>query len=214
MKYAVRLRASYETLKTTIGDWALRCEKVLCYEHVEKRENIHCHLLLEGVYDSIDTLKRLMRTHGVDLKGAGQLSFKTKFKLSDGSSHTITDENKGRYITYMSKGKYDPMYNKGYEPSYILACKQAWTNYEHVSELQEQYNDFETHVAKALTEPRYAYLERLGPDKDFIRSQAFIFAFNASKRLVNRGMRNMWSNVYSTYCIRHELISQLNIPMV
>ncbi len=140
--YAVRLRSSYETLITTVADWALKCDKILCYEHPEKTDNIHCHLLLYGVYDSTDTLKRLMRSHGIELKGAGQISFKTSFKLNDGTKVDITDETIPKYITYMSKGIHNPKYNKGYEQSFVDACKAAWVVIKRTSKHVDRFNEF------------------------------------------------------------------------
>lgn len=214
LKYAVRLRASYETLRTTVAAWALRCEKVLCYQHEDRAENIHCHLLLEAVYDSVDTLKRDMRQHGIDLKGAGQLSFKTTYKMKDGTQMIISDATVPTYITYMSKGKYDPSYNKGYDPEFIAARKAAWVVHSSPDPVEDTHRDFETYVCKALTAPQYAIYEHTGPNKDLIRSLSFSYVFELRKRQWNRGTRNQWSDVYTTYCLRNNLIGQLNIPMV
>jgi len=214
MIYAVRLRASYETLRTTVSDWSLRSEKILCYEHNDKAENVHCHLLLEGVYDSVDTLKRLMRGHAVDLKGSGQLSFKKDFKLRDGTKALMTEETIPKYITYMSKGKYDPLFNKGYDPVFIAACKAAWFVHQIPDSVEETHGDFETFLCKELTAPEYAYTEHLGVTKDLIRSLSFKYVFNLRKRQWNRGTRNLWSDVYTTYCLRNNLINQIAIPMV
>lgn len=145
VNYAVRLRASYEALATTVADWATRSGKVLCYEHPEEN-NVHCHFLLYGVYDSVDTLKRDMRTHGIDLKGAGQLSFKTSFKLKDGTKVDINDETLPKYITYMSKGKYDPKYNKGYDSEYLQSCKEKWINHIRDPIHIQRYHEFIQYV--------------------------------------------------------------------
>lgn len=126
VNYAVRLTASFETLQTTVADWAMVSKHILCYEHPEPG-NIHCHLLLYGVYQTTENLKTIMRSHGVALKGAGQLSFKTTF-TENKVKIEITDETIPKFITYMSKGKYDPKYNKGYD-EIIPTCKSAWITY-------------------------------------------------------------------------------------
>ena len=205
--YAVRLRASWDALQTTIGQWALRCDKVLVYEHAERHENLHCHLLLEGVSCSIDTLKNDMRAHGLDLKGAGQLSFKTKFKLRSGDTVNITDDNKGRYVCYMSKGKYDPKYNKGYEPEWIALMKSHWVVYDNTPEhpLKQVYDDFETFVSKKQSLLENQIYERIGLNKDIIRAWAFDYTFALNKHIIHRGMKTQWACVYETFCIRHKL---------
>jgi len=213
--YAVRLRASWDAIQTTIGQWALRCDKILCYEHDERHENIHCHLLLEGVSCSIDTLKGDMRQHGIDLKGAGQLSFKTKFKLRDGTVVNITDANKGRYVTYMSKGKYDPKYNKGYEPDWIALQKSHWIEYDNTPEhpFKQVYDDFETFVCKALTAPEYAMVEYQGLSKDRVVILAYNYTFALHNRMCHRGMRQHMTDCIDTYCLRHNLMTALNIRL-
>lgn len=145
VNYAVRLRAPYVELQTTVADWALQADKVLCYEHPDKRENVHCHLLLVGVYISTDTLKGIMRRHGIALKGSGQVSFKTSFK-SNGISMDITDETISKYITYMSKGKYDAKYNKGYTQEELDACKARWITYYSKPSMLQEYDDFKQYV--------------------------------------------------------------------
>lgn len=143
--YAVRVRMSYETLATTCADWSLKSEKMLCYQHDDKKENIHCHFLLVGVYDSTDTLKRLLKTHGL-LPKASDWSFKSKFKLKDGTVVDITDETIPQYITYMSKGKYEPSYNKGYDTEFLDLCKSKWVTYTRDPVYLQDYYEFIDYV--------------------------------------------------------------------
>jgi hypothetical protein len=98
-----------------ISDWALRSNQVVVYEHPEEG-NVHCHALLVGVYDTTNTLRNDLKKHNVPLKGAGQLSFKT------------AEDDYQRYITYMSKGKYDPKYNKGFQMRNYSILRQHGLN--------------------------------------------------------------------------------------
>lgn len=126
---AVRLTASYETLRSTVSDWSMVSKYLIVYEHPEP-DNIHCHLLLTGVYCSDQHLKDLMWDHGVSVKGSGQLSFKATYKDKvTGRKVDITDETTPKYITYMSKGKYDPKYNKGFADEDIIAYKSLWVDF-------------------------------------------------------------------------------------
>lgn len=143
VNYAVRLRASYEDLRQVVGDWATVADKVLCYQHSERKDNIHCHLLLTGVYQSTDTLKRSLVKHGLALKGAGQLSFKTTFKDSlTKVVFDITDETIPKYITYMTKGSNPVLYNKGYDTDFLEQCRSKWVTYKKSDKDEEMYNEF------------------------------------------------------------------------
>jgi len=65
--------------------------------------------------------------HGVPVKGSGQLSFKATYKDKvTGRKVDITDETIPKYITYMSKGKYDPKYNKAFTDENIGYYKSLW----------------------------------------------------------------------------------------
>ena len=45
--YAVRITHSYEVAKPIVHLWAMKCEKILAYEHLgERTGKIHIHLLL------------------------------------------------------------------------------------------------------------------------------------------------------------------------
>jgi len=139
--YAVRLRAPYDTLRQTISDWTGKASSVVAYEHPEEG-NIHCHILLMGVYDSEQTLKNIMKKHGVGLKGAGQLSFKTTFKNPEKVKIDITEESALKFITYMSKGKYEPKFYTGYTPETLAVCKSEWTEYKRKSPDEQLYHSF------------------------------------------------------------------------
>ena len=213
--YAVRLRASYEALQGTIGAWALRCDGVLCYEHVERAENIHCHLLLDNVGCSIDTLKGIMRQHGIDLKGAGQLSFKTKYKLACGDVVNITADNLGKYITYMTKGKYDPKYNKGYDPARIAQLKSEWVVYSNPYEhpLKEHMRGFDTFVSKKLSDVQNDMYNRIGLNKDIVRKWTFAYCSQLYEGNIHRQFKNLWGSMYETYCVRHKLLTDEQIQL-
>lgn len=139
--YAVRIRVPFETLRSTVSSWALKAERILAYEHPEP-DNIHCHLLLYGVRDTSDNLKKIMWKHGVDAHGAGQVSFKTTFKDTQKNVVGINDETIPKYITYMSKGKYDPKYFNHYTEAYLGERKEAWVDYKRCSSHEQLYKEF------------------------------------------------------------------------
>lgn len=144
VNYAVRLRAPVEDLRRVCGDYALLADKVLCYQHDDDKDNIHCHLLLTNVYKTDETLKGVLRKYGLTLKGAGQLSYKTSFKDPETKVKLdITDDTIPKYITYMTKGKHDASYIKGFEKEYLDERKAAWVKYEKTSPQVKLYKEFE-----------------------------------------------------------------------
>ena len=139
--YAVRLRAPYDSLRQCISRYAMKAEKVVVYEHPEEG-NIHCHLLLYGVRDTADNLKKILWEH-VSLKGGGQLSYKTTFKDKITKTvHDVNDETIPKYITYMSKGKYEPKYFTGYDKTFIDDCKSQWVEHKRRSADEILYISF------------------------------------------------------------------------
>lgn len=112
--YAVRLTHSYESCRVVVGLWAMRCEKVLVYEHIGSRTGkTHVHLALLGTNVDKKQLRNIAASTKLPVTGNEWCSFKTWDKNSE-------------YITYMSKGQIDPKYNKGYEPAELEAFKSRW----------------------------------------------------------------------------------------
>ena len=200
VNYAVRLRAPYADLATTVADWAMLAEKLLCYEHPEEN-NQHCHFLLVGVRVTVETLKGHYRRHGLELRGAGQVSFKTTFKNRTGVVLAIDDETIPKYITYMSKGKYDPSYNKGYEPEFIEQCKSAWIDYkasEPVTRDKEMLGDFSNHLMDYIKLQRIDDIASLSVEA--VRVLAFKFSVDRAFGVVNVQTRKDASMLYTSVC--------------
>ena len=126
--YAIRVRVSWKEFEGSMGDWGLLSRHAIAYEHPEPG-NIHCHVLLTGVHCSDETLKNVMRGHNLKLKGNKQWSFKQSFKNPQDEVIEITPETWPKYISYMSKGKYDPKYVQGFSEEIVADCKAAWVDY-------------------------------------------------------------------------------------
>lgn len=208
--YAVRLRASAELLMPVAAAWALQADKVLMYEHPEDG-NIHCHFLLEGVYCTVETLKNAYKSLGIQLRGPGQVSFKTSYKAGP-TTIDISEQTKGRYITYMTKGKYDPSYNKGYDPEYLEVCKAAWTTYGHVQTKDELYYGNFCNYLLDYCKSKHIDAESLRAPE--VRSVAFSFAVSQAHGIVNVQTRKMASMCYTSYAFAFGLLnaSQIFLP--
>lgn len=92
------------------------CESLIAYEHSEKADNIHVHLLLLKCQVSTDTLKNYIKSSGPVPPRAGNKFW--SFKTCDNDLKTP--------ITYMSKGKLDPFIVKGFTQEEINDCKDRW----------------------------------------------------------------------------------------
>jgi len=195
---AVRLTASFETLRTTVSDWSMVCKYLICYEHPEEN-NVHCHLLLTGVYCSDQHLKDVMRDHGVSLKGAGQLSFKATYKDQTLDRKVdITDETTPKYITYMSKGKYDPKYNKGFIESDIERYKSLWVDFTREPPSYLIYKEFTS---------KHPDL----PNKSEVLHAAHAYCMIKYKSHT-RQCRNEISTLIDDYCYYHGIDKQYQLP--
>jgi len=104
------------------GDWTTKgmrlvtelvskCEKAIFYEHpASESKGVHIHGLIFGYNKKEDTLRNF-------LKSVTEKSYEAKDKIRPRHKDSPpVDEN---YIGYMSKGKYDPKYNLGFDDGLV-----------------------------------------------------------------------------------------------
>ena len=116
--YCLRIHHPYEDAKRIFAAFALRCDKLVVYEHPAdgKTKRIHCHALLTGTNVDKKQLRNVAEgTHSVDVKGNGNMAF----------SEDEWDQDM-HFVTYMSKGKWDPKYYKGFSEEDITTAKSLW----------------------------------------------------------------------------------------
>lgn len=118
MNYFIRVRMSSEVITPSLEKIDKVCDKMIAYEHSEKADNIHCHMMLIGVNVSTDTLKNYIRGCGMVPPRAGNKFW--SFKSCDSDLQTP--------ITYMSKGKLTPFYIKGFTQEEVEICKDRWVD--------------------------------------------------------------------------------------
>lgn len=117
MLYAIRLTFPYEKLK----DFFDRFEKAVVYQHDadESVSRTHVHALLE-MSVSTDTAKNWV-TKSVGYRPKSDMwSFVSKLQ-----KQPVTME----YITYMTKGKLEPVMLKGYDKELCDKYKARWVNH-------------------------------------------------------------------------------------
>ena len=149
--YAVRVTHSWQQAQSIAHLWALRADKVLVYEHSKAtftaRDKTHIHMLL--VTTSVDKkqLRNIAKETVVPVKGNENMSFKT------------AEEPFGKYITYMTKGLLNPVYNKGFTPEELEECRLAWVDpNEYIKETpwSKLYDEWVKEAPQAPSPSQYA----------------------------------------------------------
>lgn len=157
MIYAIRLTCSYLALTTATDSGLIKSfmdyiteifATVVVYEHEDgKNENVHCHLFVNdenGI--TADAIKKSASFKALKI-GNRQHSFKTKFKdKQTGVIFDMTMENADKYITYMSKGKYEAKWFQGkWNESDLDELKNKWIAVPK-SKTKMQVEAFEKHL--------------------------------------------------------------------
>lgn len=127
--YFVRVRMTAHDMRYAFDKFSNVCENLVAYEHSDNAENIHCHLMLINCQVSTDSLKNYIRSCGNVPPRAGNKfwSFKT------------CSDDLDTPIVYMSKGKYDPCYNKSFSPEYLEEQKCKWITKPTLTQTKIQY---------------------------------------------------------------------------
>lgn len=130
--FFARISRPYSDLSGVIARWALRCDKVLVYEHIgSETEKVHIHAAIYGANCDKKTLKN-------DYK---------HLRLNGNEDHSWKEwDGVDTAVTYMTKGELDPKYNKGYTQARLDELKAAWVQpkeYEKKSKWQQLAEEFE-----------------------------------------------------------------------
>lgn len=115
-----------DKLLTFLQTVANRCEKFIVYRHPkEEAEREHIHALLYNTILIPKTLRDWCCNKLELQKGNENYSVGETYKVGK-QQVKMTELNYVRYIAYMSKGKYDPMYNKGFSETEIDAIRDSY----------------------------------------------------------------------------------------
>jgi hypothetical protein len=111
----VRISFPYDRIKTALAKVSEQSKAMVVYEHNDKVDNVHVHFLVVDPVISTDTMKNYIR------KDVGKVE-KTQwsFKKADDTS----------CITYMSKGKLEPVYCVNVPTDEIARLKALWVSKE------------------------------------------------------------------------------------
>jgi len=114
---AIRVSRSFEELRSVIEK--LDARRVVVYQHDSDEEvsRTHIHILVQDCNVEKLTFKRRIEAL-VGKVAASDWSFKA------------TDDNVGKYITYMSKGVLQPVYQRGYTDDEVAKFRASWVTHE------------------------------------------------------------------------------------
>jgi len=208
--YAIRLRRPYDSLKQSISAWSLECSKVVAYEHPEDG-NIHCHLAIMGYYGSKQHLKDVLNAHGQVFTPA-QWSFNTTFKAPGSKTCIdITDETLPGYITYMSKGKYEPKYLKGVSDALCEEQKTKWIDHKKRSEVwvksadRVMLDEFEEYLWRYQDTTGEALVAQRKIKE--IRGLAFTWSVAKHQGCVSMPARKLAKMLVDSYTLAYKLVT-------
>jgi hypothetical protein len=127
--FAFRISSLYDAVSVAISELINMSQQVIIYQH-EADEDVnrtHIHGLIMGCKRKEDTIRNKF------FKGTYESSdyeLKTTYKDRKGKSWPVDE----KYITYMSKGVLQPVYNKNFAPELVEEYRRQWVHYDKVEE--------------------------------------------------------------------------------
>lgn len=115
--YFCRIRVPYEKFSPVASLMSEKCERLIIYEHNDDPNNIHIHFYIQACQVSTDTLKNYCKRHGIT---GGKKGSNWSFKLARDTG----------CIKYMTKGKYEPKFVKGFTDDEVAEHKSLWEDRE------------------------------------------------------------------------------------
>lgn len=202
--YAVRISMAFNELIDLIthkGAWYDLADQIICYEHPSPpASRTHCHLLI------------INPTHCVR-------SFKDKSGLPNGgnsmwSFKPILKEEFAKYITYMSKGIYDPKEfqgrNKTYDAQSLDELKKKWISKPRVIKYSKSKQEYYDWLKNFKTKEQYnALVEnkdnliRDDPLIQIVKRDAGIYLIEKNDGFYNQNVANQITNFVRSFL--HEL---------
>lgn len=115
MDWFVRITETYEKLEGFIEKLAESCDKLVVYEHGEEVSRKHIHFYAVQCKIKTDAIKVRVKKH---LQVANYPKDKWAFE-------TAYDDG---CIVYMTKGKLEPVYCKGFTQEELIAYRDKWVD--------------------------------------------------------------------------------------
>jgi len=188
---AVRISMPYASLHDVVDGWRHLCSQLIVYEHPSEVANrVHCHMLIIDPHQCVRSFKN---ASGLKNGGNSLWSFKG-----------CKQEGFPKYITYMSKGIYDPSFSGGTLEQYtwkqLENFKNNWIDVPQgtprVTPGTQKWLDFRQYL---LTNPLWiAYVEV--PREE---AQVKIFVENIAKRYCIARWGGNWNQQCQNEIVSH-----------
>lgn len=172
---------------------------MLVYEHVGSvTEKVHIHLVIVEADTGKKWLRELGSRHGINLKGNKFCSFKE----FDGNETAMV---------YMTKGVYEPSFNKGFDPADIARWKSQWVDkpksrdamiYEHAFG-DAEYNKemYENWIKDHPIDPK-----EVCHQFKWVKAKSYTTALMNNGYIVNLKTINEYKMLVYTYCARNNVL--------
>lgn len=200
--YFVRITKAYHDVSGMITDWANRAAKVVCYEHVgTETEKVHIHVLLVDCEVEKKMLKTMVSKY--NLKGNKDWSWKERKDLSDTP------------MIYMTKGKLDPKFLKGYTEQEAQGWKTRWEEKREES-VWEKVIDYCYGDEQYVSDKRKEFMEGLTYPVDAQEVQ-FRFITKYTQRMIFMYNKQIWTpqaaNQYKCCVMTYVMRTGMTIPL-
>lgn len=142
MSVAIRITRSVTDLLplfTKLLDYSPHT-RYIAYQHDsdEQVSRTHTHILVTDTFPSVETIKNYLREIFPGITKS-DYAFKTKYKPRNSKVSVPVDE---KFITYMSKGKFDCAISRGFTDEQIQRYKAQWVDYETISKKEEAVTSY------------------------------------------------------------------------
>jgi hypothetical protein len=192
--YFVRITHPYAAIASLVGAWALRCQKLVVYEHVgTQTEKIHCHILILNSKTHKKQLRNIGQSYAM-LKGNEYCSFK----------ECVTYETP---VVYMTKGIHDPKYFMGFTKEELDKLKGQWVepnNYVPPSGNLAIFNTWQEQHMDAL----YENILRHNEEKDWfniVKKHMQKYIFEKNNRIWDMKCITQYKMLVLTHCMRQKI---------
>ena len=195
--YAIRVTHSYDVMQRVVAAWAMKCSKMVVYEHIGgKTEKIHIHLAIYNTNVSKKQLRNIGIGLGLQLKGNEWMSCKE------------WDGMPADYCHYMTKGQLDPSYVLGYSQEETDDWKSKFVPHsEYVKETTwtKLYKDFApTCPIKPFDGPEWIDSKSTYSPREMHSNENFPKIDRAARKFV-KNIFPVWCPAWSSYlqcCVR------------
>lgn len=150
-----RITRPYSDLESVVLKMAFVSDKIIFYEHDkdDKIERTHCHFFTENLKVSTDTVKNwIKQSLNVSSFPKTDWMFKTEYEDRKSKKKIPVDHN---CITYFSKGKLDPKFQKGFTQIEINNFKNSFVDYSAVPKTRQSKLNFSEGLSKKEKEKTY-----------------------------------------------------------